>query len=74
MKTHLTVIILPLCLSALLLSGCVQVAPWERGYLAKPQMALEPHPGQTLLREHIYGGRESATGGTAASGGGCGCT
>ena len=55
------------------LSGCVQVAPWERGYLAKPQMALEPHPGQTVFREHIYGGRESAAGGAAVSGGGCGC-
>ena len=61
-----------LCLF-LSLSGCVQVAPWERGYLAKPQMALEPHPGQTVFREHIYGGRESAAGGAAVSGGGCGC-
>ncbi len=57
----------------LLSSGCVQVAPWERGHLAKPQMALDPHPGQSAFREHIYGGRESAAGGAPVSGGGCGC-
>lgn len=58
---------------ALWLSGCVQVAPWERGHLAKPQMALEPHPEQNGFLEHIHGGREAASGGTSASGGGCGC-
>ncbi|MBM3203613.1 DUF4266 domain-containing protein [Candidatus Woesearchaeota archaeon] len=61
------------CLIPLLSVGCVQVAPWQRGHLAKPQMALDPHPGQTAFREHIYGGRESATGGAPVSGGGCGC-
>ncbi len=55
------------------LAGCAGVAPWERGHLAKPQMALEPHPVQGALREHIYGAREAATGGLSASGGGCGC-
>jgi hypothetical protein len=55
------------------LSGCAPVAPWERGHLAKPQMALDPYPAQSGFREHIYGGREAASGGTAASGGGCGC-
>lgn len=55
------------------LTGCAAVAPWERGHLAKPQMALDPYPAESALREHIYGGREAASGGTAASGGGCGC-
>jgi hypothetical protein len=54
-------------------AGCVQVKPWERGHLAKPQMAMEPYPEQATLREHTYGGREAATGGQSASGGGCGC-
>ena len=58
---------------ALWLPGCVQVAPWERGHLAKPQMALDPHPEQNSFLEHIHGGREAASGSTAASGGGCGC-
>ncbi|MCQ8130185.1 DUF4266 domain-containing protein [Methylomonas rivi] len=54
------------------LGGCA-VAPWERGTLAKPQMALEPNPLQTELRGHAYGAREAATGSSSGSGGGCGC-
>jgi Domain of unknown function (DUF4266) len=56
-----------------LASGCTAVRPWERGNLAKPQMALEPNPLQSGLRVHNYGSREAAAGGNAAQGGGCGC-
>ena len=49
------------------------VQPWERGNLAKPQMALDPYPLQSALRAHNYGSREAAAGGNAAQGGGCGC-
>ncbi len=59
-----------------LLSGvcaCTPVQPWERGNLAKPQMALDPYPLQSALRAHNYGSREAAAGGNAAQGGGCGC-
>jgi hypothetical protein len=55
------------------LAGCAQVAPWERGNLAKPHMALEPHPLQRAIREHTYMSREAAMGGSVAAGGGCGC-
>jgi hypothetical protein len=55
------------------LSGCAEVAPWERGHLAKPHMAMEPHPASRALREHTYGTREAAVGGSTAGGGGCGC-
>jgi hypothetical protein len=54
-------------------SGCTAVAPWERGHLAKPHMALEPNPSQRALREHTYMSREAAAGGDTAGGGGCGC-
>lgn len=60
-------------LAALLLSGCADVQPWERGNLAKAQMALDPNPLQTELRGHSYGAREAAGGGNAGTGGGCGC-
>lgn len=54
--------------------GCTAVAPWQRGTLAKPQMALEPNPLQTTLRAHIYGSREAASGVAGSTGGGgCGC-
>jgi hypothetical protein len=57
-----------------LLAGCADVKPWERGNLAKPHMALQPFPVQAAFREHVYGSRESASGGSAsAGGGGCGC-
>jgi len=54
------------------LSGC-SVAPWERGDLAKSQMALDSHPLQTEFRGHAYGSREAATGSSVGAGGGCGC-
>lgn len=55
------------------LTACTTVQPWERGNLAKPQMALDPYPLQSALRAHNYGSREAAAGGSAAQGGGCGC-
>jgi hypothetical protein len=58
--------------SAISLSGCA-VQPWERGTLAKPQMAIDPHPAQTGFRGHNYLSREAAGGGGSTSGGGCGC-
>ena len=30
-------------------AACTNVQPWERGNLAKPQMALDPYPLQTTL-------------------------
>ena len=57
-----------------LLAGCAEVKPWERGNLAKSHMSLQPFPVQAAFRDHIYGSRESASGGSAsAGGGGCGC-
>ncbi len=53
--------------------GCTPVAPWQRGTLAKPQMALDPYPLQNTFNAHIYGSREASTGSHSAGGGGCGC-
>lgn len=55
------------------LSGCSDVDPWERGRLAKPHMALDPHPTLSELRNHTNASREAASGGSEAEGGGCGC-
>jgi Domain of unknown function (DUF4266) len=55
------------------LEGCATVQPWERGNLAKAQMALEPNPLQSAIRAHNYSSREAAAGANAAQGGGCGC-
>ncbi|MBM4207809.1 MAG: DUF4266 domain-containing protein [Gammaproteobacteria bacterium] len=53
--------------------GCTSVKSWERGTLAKPQMAQEPTPLQSVIRAHIYSSREAAGTAGAAQGGGCGC-
>jgi len=63
--------ILPFLIAGL--AGCSEVAPWARGNLAKPQMALDPYPLQSALRAHSYGAREAASGVSSAEGGGCGC-
>jgi hypothetical protein len=55
------------------LAGCAPVAPWDRGRLAKPHMALEPTPAERTLREHTYMSREAASGSALSRGGGCGC-
>ncbi|MBS0299789.1 MAG: DUF4266 domain-containing protein [Proteobacteria bacterium] len=55
-------------------TGCVNIAPWERGNLAKPQMELDPHPLQSELQSHNYSSREAAPNHKSSSGGGgCGC-
>jgi len=64
--------IVPYLLFSTLVTGC-SVAPWERGNLAKPQMALDSHSLQTKFRGHAYGSREAATGSSVGAGGGCGC-
>jgi len=54
-------------------SGCAEVAPWQRGRLARADMALSPNPAERALREHVYMSREAAMGGATGAGGGCGC-
>ncbi|QWF72571.1 DUF4266 domain-containing protein [Methylomonas paludis] len=56
-----------------ILPGCSEVAPWQRGNLAKPNMALDPNPNLTHIRDHIFTSREAAQGSRVSSGGGCGC-
>lgn len=53
--------------------GCSAVQPWQKGNLAKPQMAFDTDPLQTRFEEHTYFSKEGATGGSSVGGGGCGC-
>jgi len=71
-KLQITYRLLCILFISLGLSAC-SVAPWERGNLSKPQMALDSHPLQTGFRGHVYGSREATTGSTVGAGGGCGC-
>ena len=56
-----------------LLAGCTPVAAWERGTLAKQEMALDADPLGSALDSHVYFSKEASSGGNSASGGGCGC-
>ena len=60
-------------LCSVVLSACSTVRPWERGDLAKQEMAWQPDPMESQLLDHIYFAKEASSGGGQASGGGCGC-
>ncbi|MGV3590486.1 MAG: DUF4266 domain-containing protein [Gammaproteobacteria bacterium] len=55
------------------LGACTHVEPWQRGTLARPDMASDPAPLQQQVRRHIYSSREAAGTAGGVSGGGCGC-
>lgn len=54
-------------------AGCATVQPWEKGNIAKPQMALETDPLDAKFTQHTYFSKEASSGGYGAGGGGCGC-
>ncbi len=55
----------------LLATGCVKVAPYERGMLAHPTMSTEDL--SIGVDEHVRAVSEGAAGGLGGGGGGCGC-
>lgn len=59
--------------AALLLSGCSTVQPWQKGALAKSEMAFDGDPLEARFTQHTYFSKESASGGYGVGGGGCGC-
>jgi hypothetical protein len=60
-------------LAALVAAGCAAVAPYQRGYLAREDMALDPSLGTARALEKTYSAKEAASGGASVGGGGCGC-
>lgn len=62
-----------LAVAVVVLASCTTVEPWQRGRLAKPEMAPDPNALQTELRDHVHESREGATSGPSGKGGGCGC-
>ena len=63
-----------LCLLAcIFLGACAAVAPYQRGYLARPDMALDSGIGTAKALEKTYSAKEAASGGASVGGGGCGC-
>lgn len=56
-----------------LLGGCVNVQPWQRGTLARPDMQPVPDAAQAAFEDHTYFSKEASSGGRGFGGGGCGC-
>ncbi len=67
-RSHLALIAVGLLAFA---SGCVKVAPYERGMLAHPTMTAEEI--SIGLDGHVRAVSEGAAGGLGGGGGGCGC-
>jgi len=57
----------------LLLVGCATVEPWERGILARDDMALDVDTTLNTMQQQTYISKEAASGGAGLGGGGCGC-
>ena len=72
-KSRNAVMMLVLLLTGLMLSSCTPVRAWERGYLAKREMAWEPDGLGATLDQHVFFSKEASSGGNSAAGGGCGC-
>ena len=56
-----------------MLNACTEVRAWERGYLARQEMAWEADVLEAALNDHIFFSKEASSGGSSAAGGGCGC-
>jgi hypothetical protein len=54
-------------------SGCAVVKQKDREFLADPIMQRVPDPLGTRMESHNLPRREGSAGGSAGSGGGCGC-
>lgn len=57
----------------LLLAGCENVQPWQRGHMADYTMRPDRDPLRASQAEHVWFSREATTGGGNVGGGGCGC-
>ncbi len=54
-------------------AACAPVAPYQRAYLARGDMALDANPGTMKALEKTFSAKEAASGGASVGGGGCGC-
>lgn len=57
-------------------AGCAVYAPpqaWEKGALAKKDMAMSGDALEQQNLQHVYASKENASGGSGVGGGGCGC-
>ena len=68
MKRVILCLLLPIVMGA-----CARVAPYQRGYLARPEMALDASGGTGIALDKVFASKEAASGSARVGGGGCGC-
>lgn len=56
-----------------MLVACESVPAYQRGDLARQEMAFDADPLESRLNQHIYFSKEASTGGNGVAAGGCGC-
>lgn len=67
-------LLLPLVLVYIVFgTGCAPVSPWERGVLARGDMALVSNGQEEKMRKHVYFSKEASSSVESGGGGGCGC-
>ena len=54
-------------------AACAPVAPYQRAYLARDDMALDGNLGTARVIDKTFSAKEAASGGASVGGGGCGC-
>lgn len=59
----------------LLTSACTTMGAksWQRGLLARDDMALNGSSVDDAIDDHLYFSKEASSGGRGFAGGGCGC-
>ena len=57
----------------LALCACAPVAPYQKGYLARPEMGFDESPGMAKALEKVFVAKEAASGTGTVGGSGCGC-
>ncbi len=63
-----------LCLALnFLLQGCALVHQKDREFLSDPILQKQADPLESRIESHDFPRREGSVGGSAGSGGGCGC-
>jgi hypothetical protein len=73
MRCGVSLVILVAAGAALSACSSLGVKPWQRGTLARPEMALNSDPLSASIDDHIYFSKEATSGGRDFAGGGCGC-
>ena len=70
---HRLPILLFVSAAAILVTGCAQVKPWQRGTMADYTMRPDRDGLGDMADVLIFFSSEAATGGRGVGGGGCGC-